>query len=118
MSAAAVREPGRSRRGGALQRAAAMLRRASALLRRAATGALVGGVRLYQLCLSPWLAGRCRHLPTCSAYAIEALERHGPLSGSWLALKRIGRCHPWGTWGYDPVPERAARSRGQGERAS
>ncbi len=92
--------------------------RAGRWLRYAATRLLVGGVRLYQLCLSPWLGGRCRHLPTCSAYAIEALERHGPVAGGWLAVKRIGRCHPWGTWGYDPVPERAAPAGRQGERTS
>lgn len=68
------------------------------------TRALVLGVRGYQLILSPFLGGRCRYLPTCSAYAIEALRRHGPIRGTWLALRRIGRCHPWGGSGHDPVP--------------
>ncbi len=64
----------------------------------------VGLIRLYQLAISPWLGGNCRFQPTCSAYAIEALETHGVLRGSWLAVRRIGRCHPWGGSGYDPVP--------------
>ncbi|HEU4617630.1 MAG TPA: membrane protein insertion efficiency factor YidD [Gammaproteobacteria bacterium] len=74
--------------------------------RSRASRVLVALVRGYQLGLSPWLGGRCRHLPSCSAYAIEALGRFGAVSGGWLALKRLGRCHPWGTSGYDPVPER------------
>jgi putative membrane protein insertion efficiency factor len=61
-------------------------------------------VRAYQLVLSPYLGGQCRYLPTCSAYAIEALETHGGAKGSWLALRRIARCHPLGGSGYDPVP--------------
>lgn len=65
---------------------------------------LILGVRLYQLTLSPLLGGSCRYHPTCSAYAIEALERHGALRGSWLAVRRIGRCHPFRPGGFDPVP--------------
>ncbi|MBS1836122.1 MAG: membrane protein insertion efficiency factor YidD [Actinobacteria bacterium] len=60
-------------------------------------------VRVYQLAA----AGRpspCRHVPSCSTYAIEAIEAHGAAHGSWLAVRRLGRCHPWGTSGYDPVP--------------
>lgn len=68
-----------------------------------------GLVRGYQLFISPLTPPSCRYQPTCSAYAIEALEKHGPFKGTWLALKRIGRCHPvkWlgGSSGYDPVPE-------------
>jgi len=67
-------------------------------------------VRGYQLLISPVLAGTCRYQPTCSGYALEALEKHGPASGSWLALKRILRCHPWGGHGYDPVPEPCSHS--------
>ncbi len=65
---------------------------------------LVGIVRAYQYLLSPWWGGQCRFTPTCSHYAIEALERHGALAGSWLAARRIARCHPWSAGGYDPVP--------------
>jgi putative membrane protein insertion efficiency factor len=65
---------------------------------------LILGVRLYQVALSPLLGGSCRYHPTCSAYAIEALERHGALRGSWLAVRRIGRCHPFRPGGFDPVP--------------
>ena len=66
---------------------------------------LKGVVRLYQLLISPWLGQNCRYEPTCSAYALTALERFGPLQGSWIAVKRIARCHPFGGTGYDPVPE-------------
>jgi len=65
---------------------------------------LIGLVRLYRLVFSPWLGMNCRFQPTCSSYAIEALQVHGVLRGSWLAARRIGRCHPWGDSGYDPVP--------------
>jgi putative membrane protein insertion efficiency factor len=61
-------------------------------------------VRLYQLLVSPLLPPSCRFLPTCSEYAIEAIERHGAARGTALALRRLGRCHPWGGSGYDPVP--------------
>ena len=61
-------------------------------------------IRFYQLAIRPWLPPRCRYQPTCSQYAIEAVQKHGALKGGWLALRRIGRCHPWGSSGYDPVP--------------
>ena len=69
---------------------------------------LVYAVRLYQLALSPLMPPCCRHLPTCSDYAIEALREHGALRGGWLAVRRIARCHPFGTSGFDPVPVRGS----------
>ena len=63
-------------------------------------------VRAYRLLISPWLGPSCRYQPTCSAYALEALEKHGAVRGGWLALRRIIRCHPGGGSGFDPVPER------------
>ena len=61
-------------------------------------------IRLYQIFLSPYMGRQCRYTPTCSNYALEALRKHGLLRGSWLAIKRILRCAPWGGSGYDPVP--------------
>ena len=61
-------------------------------------------IRGYQLVLSPLIGPNCRHLPTCSEYALEALDRHGPWRGTWLSLRRLARCHPLGTSGFDPVP--------------
>ncbi|HEX3135483.1 MAG TPA: membrane protein insertion efficiency factor YidD [Planctomycetota bacterium] len=66
-------------------------------------------VRFYRRVLSPMKPPTCRFAPTCSEYAIEALQRHGALSGGWLTMKRVCRCHPWGGHGYDPVPERETR---------
>jgi putative membrane protein insertion efficiency factor len=67
---------------------------------------LRGLIRIYQLFISPMLGPSCRYLPSCSDYAAEAIERHGPVAGTWLALRRLARCHPWGgSGGYDPVPE-------------
>jgi len=65
---------------------------------------LRGGIKLYQWTLSPWLTPSCRYLPSCSEYAEDAILHFGPMRGGWLALKRLGRCHPWGGDGYDPVP--------------
>ena len=64
----------------------------------------IAAIRVYQLVLSPLLAPACRFDPSCSTYAVEAIERHGLFRGSWLAATRIGRCHPWGGFGHDPVP--------------
>ncbi|MEX0907827.1 MAG: membrane protein insertion efficiency factor YidD [Gemmatimonadota bacterium] len=61
-------------------------------------------IRGYQAGISPWLPPACRYTPTCSAYAIEAVERHGARRGCWLAARRLARCHPWSRTGHDPVP--------------
>lgn len=65
---------------------------------------LIALIRIYQVAISPMLGRSCRFHPTCSEYAVESLERHGPARGLWLAVRRIGRCHPWHPGGYDPVP--------------
>jgi putative membrane protein insertion efficiency factor len=77
--------------------------------RGAAVRLLKGAVRGYQLLLSPILPPACRYEPSCSAYAIEALETHGAARGSWLTVRRLCRCHPWGGQGYDPVPPATQR---------
>ena len=64
----------------------------------------IGIVKGYRLLLSPWLGSACRFEPTCSAYALDALKQHGAGAGSYLTLKRLGRCHPWCDGGHDPVP--------------
>ncbi|WP_116134306.1 membrane protein insertion efficiency factor YidD [Tropicimonas sp. IMCC34043] len=61
-------------------------------------------IRGYRLIFSPWVGYNCRYQPTCSAYALQALSTHGAIRGGWMALKRIARCNPWGSCGYDPVP--------------
>jgi putative membrane protein insertion efficiency factor len=82
--------------------------RATSPLRRAGAAALIAPIRFYRRFISPLLPPACRYEPTCSRYAIQAIEIHGPIKGFWLALKRILRCHPihWlgGSEGFDPVP--------------
>ncbi len=73
-------------------------------MRRLLTKLLVLPIRFYQLAISPHFPAACRYTPTCSQYAVEAIRKHGPWKGLILAIKRIGRCHPWGGSGYDPVP--------------
>lgn len=70
---------------------------------------LIGLVKLYRLLLSPWLGSACRFEPTCSLYAIEALQRHGSVRGSWLTVCRLARCNPWCAGGCDPVPPAGSR---------
>lgn len=70
---------------------------------------LLGLVKGYRLLLSPWLGSSCRFEPTCSAYALQALERHGAAAGSYLALRRLARCQPWCDGGCDPVPDHPPR---------
>jgi len=66
---------------------------------------LRGLIQTYRYLLAPLLPTRCRYLPTCSHYGLEAIQLHGPVHGSWLTLRRFARCHPWGGHGYDPVPQ-------------
>lgn len=70
---------------------------------------LIAVVQAYRLLLSPWLGSACRFEPTCSAYALQALQQHGALGGSYLAARRIVRCHPWCAGGHDPVPHHLPR---------
>jgi putative membrane protein insertion efficiency factor len=73
-------------------------------MKRLLTTLLLLPVYFYKYCISPLTPPACRFTPTCSEYAVQALKKHGPLKGLWLAVKRISRCHPWGGSGYDPVP--------------
>jgi putative membrane protein insertion efficiency factor len=71
---------------------------------------LLAVIKAYQYALSPLLGNNCRYHPSCSAYAVEALQEHGALRGSWLTVTRLLRCHPWGGNGYDPVPKKGDSS--------
>lgn len=71
-------------------------------------GGLKGMIRFYQLGISPYLPQSCRYVPTCSRYALEALDEHGALKGGYLTLRRLLRCHPFAKGGYDPVPKKTA----------
>jgi putative membrane protein insertion efficiency factor len=66
-------------------------------------------IRFYQAAISPLLGSNCRHEPTCSNYSIQAIEEWGIFRGTWMGIKRISKCHPWGTQGYDPVPKNPKR---------
>ncbi len=76
------------------------------MLKKIATYPFILIIRFYQVAISPFTPAACRFSPTCSSYSLEALQVHGLLKGSWLAIKRIGKCHPWGGSGYDPVPKK------------
>jgi len=82
------------------------------LVGRAVQLVLVGLLRTYRFAISPLYGQVCRYHPTCSAYALEAVSSHGAARGSWLALRRILRCHPWALGGYDPVPPHVEMTRG------
>ena len=78
-----------------------------------AKSGIIGFLKLYRLLISPMYGQVCRFYPTCSAYALEAVERHGAMRGSWLAMRRLLRCHPWNPGGYDPVPPTDVRTSGE-----
>ena len=80
------------------------MKRILAPVRKAASWLLIMLVRFYQIAISPYLRPSCRYTPTCSQYFIEAVRKHGPLSGGYMGIRRILRCHPWGGHGFDPVP--------------
>jgi putative membrane protein insertion efficiency factor len=78
---------------------------------------LIGLLKVYRLVISPLYGNVCRYYPSCSAYALEAVTVHGSIRGTWLAVRRIARCHPWAAGGYDPVPP-GAGSAGQSSSTS
>ncbi len=80
------------------------------ILRKIFSFILILPIRFYQLTISPLLPQSCRHVPTCSSYAIEAIKIHGIFKGTWLAIVRLSKCHPWGTHGFDPVPPKKEKS--------
>ncbi len=80
-----------------------ILRKSYKALRWLFTLPLIALVEFYRRCVSPFTPPSCRFTPTCSQYALQALRKYGPIKGSWLALKRIAKCHPWGGSGYDPL---------------
>ena len=81
------------------------------MIRRATVAVMVGLIRLYQLGISPLLGPRCRFYPSCSRYAAEAIQTHGPLRGVYLGTRRLLRCHPWNPGGVDLVPPRRSSRR-------
>lgn len=89
--------------------AANLIHRLGRAASRAARNVVIGVLRAYRILVSPWLGDNCRFDPSCSVYAMEAIERFGVVRGIALAVKRILRCHPWGPSGYDPVPDLKTR---------
>lgn len=102
--------------GKRVSRNTAALRALTALPGRLLAWPLIALIALYRYAVSPLLGINCRFQPSCSEYAREALLQHGLIRGSWLAARRIARCHPWGGSGYDPLPERQERREGQERR--
>ena len=78
-------------------------------MRKILTLFLVALIQAYRYLLSPFLGNHCRYTPSCSQYALEAIETHGVFKGAWLSVKRLGSCHPWHVGGYDPVPQAEAQ---------
>jgi putative membrane protein insertion efficiency factor len=74
------------------------------IIRKTVIFIVLSPVYFYKYCISPLTPATCRYVPTCSEYTVQAIKKYGPLKGSWLAIKRISRCHPWGGHGFDPVP--------------
>ena len=81
------------------------------MLNKVATFPLLILIRGYQLIISPLLGSNCRFMPTCSEYAMESLRSHGLIKGIYLTVKRIGKCHPWGGHGYDPIPTKTVENK-------
>ena len=81
------------------------------MLNKVATFPLLILIRGYQLIISPLLGSNCRFMPTCSEYAMESLRSHGLIKGFYLTIKRIGKCHPWGGHGYDPIPTKKVENK-------
>ena len=81
------------------------------MLNKVATFPLLILIRGYQLIISPLLGSNCRFMPTCSEYAMESLRSHGIIKGIYLTVKRIGKCHPWGGHGYDPIPTKKVENK-------
>ena len=81
------------------------------MLNKVATFPLLILIRGYQLIISPLLGSNCRFMPTCSEYAMESLRSHGLIKGIYLTIKRIGKCHPWGGHGYDPIPTKKVENK-------
>jgi len=76
------------------------------IFKKAITKLFIFLIRIYQYGISPYTPGSCRYTPTCSAYGVEAIKKHGPIHGGWLTIKRFASCNPWGGSGYDPVPDK------------
>ena len=79
------------------------------MLNKIVTFPLILLIRGYQLIISPMLGSNCRFMPTCSEYALESLKTYGLIKGTYLTIKRIGKCHPWGSNGYDPIPTKMGK---------